>query len=75
MKRILLVLTAAGAWLLVSAPMANAHGGHGSCAEFGVHVSTDAKVLHPQGQVVRQFAVFINEHVLADHATLCSSRP
>jgi hypothetical protein len=57
------------------APIANAHGGHGSCAGSGVHVSTDAKVLHPQGQVVQQFAFFINGHVLADHAALCSSRP
>jgi hypothetical protein len=77
-RRNVVVLAVVAGLLLVAAPMANAHDGHGSCRAFGVdHVSVDAKVLQPSGQVVSDFARlgFINEHVAADHVVLCESRP
>lgn len=77
-KRNLLASAVAATLLLVLASVASAHGGHGSCAAFGVeHVSVDAKVLQPSGQLVSQFARagFINDHVAADHAVQCEPRP
>lgn len=70
MRQKVLVVTIAGGLLVVPAPVASAHGDHTSCAAFGEHVSTDAKVLQPSGQLVRQFAP-IDQHVRADHAALC----
>ena len=78
MNRNLLASAVAAGVLLVPAPVATAHGGHGSCAAFGVeHVAVDAKVLQPSGRLVSQFARagFINEHIAADHAVLCEPRP
>ena len=78
MKRNLVAPVAAACLLLVTAPVASAHGDHGSCKAFGVeHVAVDAQVLRPSGRLVSEFARagFINEHVAADHGALCESQP
>ena len=78
MRRNLVAPVVTAALLLVTPPLASAHGEHGSCKAFGVeHVAVDAQVLQPSGQLVSEFARagFINEHVAADHAVLCESRP
>jgi hypothetical protein len=78
MRKRLLAAVVAGGMVVVPAPLASAHGGHGSCDAFGAeHVSADAKTLRPSGRLVSEFARlgFIDEHVAADHAALCGSRP
>ncbi len=73
-KRIAGALAGGAALSIVGIIPVSAHQGHSTCRAFGEETRTEAKVLRPFGELVREL-VPVNDEIAAGHAVLCETTP